>query len=70
MSCRHQSDIPSSGSVFDAPCSAQRWRRWPNRLPRACNDNPSMVSAQFRILVAAGLGTLLTLATAFGALMP
>lgn len=68
MSCRHHSDTPSPGSMLDAPCSARRWQRWPNRLPRACNDNPRMVSTRFRALLAAAFGGLLTLAAVLGAL--
>jgi hypothetical protein len=68
MSCRHHSDNPSPGSVLDAPCSVRKWQRWPNRLPRACNDNPGTISTQFRALLGAALGGLLTLATVFSAL--
>lgn len=63
MSCRHQSDSSAPKSVIDAPSSARKWQRWPNRLPRACNDNPRAAPAQFRILLVAGLRELLALAT-------
>lgn len=64
MSCRHQSDNLAPGSVIDAPSSARKWQRWPNRLPRACNDNPRAAPAQLRTFLAVGLRGLLALATA------
>ncbi len=64
----HRSEPQSPGDLLDAPCSASRWQRWPNRLPRACNDNPGVVETQFRALFGAALGGLLTLATVLGAL--
>lgn len=64
MSCRHQSDSVAPGSVVDAPSSARKWQRWPNRLPRACNDNPRAGPTRLRTILAAALRGLLALATA------
>lgn len=63
MSCRHRLDSPSASDVIHAPSSVQKWQRWPNRLPRACNDNPRSAPAELRILLVAGLRELLASAT-------
>jgi hypothetical protein len=70
MSCRRQLDGQDLQAVVDAPSAERKWKRWPGRVPKPCNDNPFMPWARARTISAVAIGGLVALAAVVGVLSP